>query len=101
MVQGDQGRHVLRPVLGTVRQGPRLYADRDSRRERSGIRGLGRSGEEEVCKHSGEFLRIDRGCRAVSASTDKGGRARDAHGRKADGTARLKGFENGHLRCNT
>ena len=31
----------LRPVLGTVRQGPRLHADRGAGRERSGIRGLG------------------------------------------------------------
>ncbi len=31
----------LRPVLGTVRQGPRLHADRGAGGERSGIRGLG------------------------------------------------------------
>ena len=30
----------LRPVLGTVRQGPRLHADRGEGRERSGIRHL-------------------------------------------------------------
>ena len=41
LVQGHQGRHVLRPVLGTVRQGPRLHADRGAGRDRSGIRGLG------------------------------------------------------------
>ena len=28
LVQGHQDRHVLRPVLGTVRQGPCLHADR-------------------------------------------------------------------------
>ena len=39
--KADQGRHVLRPVLRTVRQGPRLHADRGAGRERSGIRGLG------------------------------------------------------------
>ena len=32
----------LRPVLGTVRQGPRLHADRGARRQRAGIHGLGR-----------------------------------------------------------
>ena len=48
LVQGHQGRHVLRPVLGTVRQGPRLHADRGAGGERSGIRGLGRRGEEEI-----------------------------------------------------
>jgi cytochrome c oxidase subunit 2 len=41
LVQGHQARHVLRPVLGTVRQGSRLHADRGAGGERSGIRGLG------------------------------------------------------------
>ena len=41
LVQGHQDRHVLRPVLGTVRQGSRLHADRGAGGERSGIRGLG------------------------------------------------------------
>ncbi len=41
LVQGHQDRHVLRPVLRAVRQGPRLHADRGSGRRRPGIRGLG------------------------------------------------------------
>ena len=41
LVQGHQGRHVLRPVLRTVRQGSRLHADRGAGGERSGIRDLG------------------------------------------------------------
>ncbi len=39
----------LRPVLGTVRQGSRLHADRGAGGERSGFRGLGRDREEEIC----------------------------------------------------
>ena len=41
LVQGHQGRHVLRPVLRTVRQGSRLHADRGAGRGRPGVRGLG------------------------------------------------------------
>ena len=41
LVQGHQGRHVLRPVLRTVRQGSRFHADRGAGGERSGIRFLG------------------------------------------------------------
>ena len=37
LVQGDQGRQVLRPVLGTVRQGPCLHADRRPGGQRSGF----------------------------------------------------------------
>ena len=32
LVQGQEGRPLLRPVLGAVRQGPRLHADRHPRR---------------------------------------------------------------------
>ena len=48
----------LRPVLGTVRQGSRLHADRGAGRERPGIRGLGRGGEEEICDQPGEHVRL-------------------------------------------
>ena len=48
LVQGDARRHLLRPVLGTVRQGPRLHADRGARGERAGLRRLARAGEEEI-----------------------------------------------------
>ena len=48
LVQGDARRHLLRPVLGAVRQGSRLHADRGARGERAGVRRLGRGGEEEV-----------------------------------------------------
>ncbi|MGY3597578.1 hypothetical protein ACVIGB_005627 [Bradyrhizobium sp. USDA 4341] len=41
LVQGHQDRRVLRPVLGTVRQGPCLHADRGPGRQRPGIRDLG------------------------------------------------------------
>jgi cytochrome c oxidase subunit 2 len=58
LVQGHQDRHVLRPVLGAVRQGPRLHADRGAGRQRPGIRDLGRGREEEVCDQPGEFLRL-------------------------------------------
>ena len=54
-----QARHVLRPVLGTVRQGSRLHADRGPGGERSGIRRLGGGGEEEICVQPGELVRID------------------------------------------
>ena len=43
LVQGDPRGHLLRPMLGTLRQGPRLHADRGARGEREGIRGLGSS----------------------------------------------------------
>ena len=45
LVQGREGRHLLRPVLRAVRQGPRLHADRHPRREGRGLRGVGRGGE--------------------------------------------------------
>ena len=48
LVQGDARRRLLRPVLGTVRQGSRLHADRGAGGERAGIRRLARRGEEEV-----------------------------------------------------
>ena len=38
----------LRPVLGTVRQGSRLHADRGPGGERGGVRRLGRGGQEEI-----------------------------------------------------
>ena len=41
LVQGHQDRHVLRPVLGTVRSGSRLHADRGAGGERSGFCDLG------------------------------------------------------------
>ena len=48
--KADARRHLLRPVLGTVRQGPRLHADRGPGGERAGLRGLDRGSEEEVCR---------------------------------------------------
>ena len=59
-------RHVLWPVLGTVRQGSRLHADRGAGRERSGVRGLGRDGEEEICGQPGELVRFGGRSGAVS-----------------------------------
>ena len=47
LVQGDQGRHLLRPVLGAVRQGPCVHADRRPRREGPGLRRLGRRPSKE------------------------------------------------------
>ena len=44
LVQGDARGRLLRPVLGAVRQGPRLHADRGPRGERAGIHDLGRGG---------------------------------------------------------
>jgi hypothetical protein len=49
LVHGDAGGGLLRSMFGTVRQGPRLHADRGSRRERAGVLRLGRRGQEEVC----------------------------------------------------
>ena len=43
LVQGDPRRHLLRPVLRAVRQGPRLHADRGARGERPGLRRPGSS----------------------------------------------------------
>ena len=48
LVQGDARRHLLRPVLGAVRQGSRLHADRGPGRERAGLRRLGRGRQEEI-----------------------------------------------------
>ena len=59
LVQGDQDRDVLRPVLGTVRQGSRVHADRGASGERSGIRELGGGREEEICDQPGELVRFD------------------------------------------
>ena len=66
LVQGHQDRHVLRPVLGIVRQGSRLHADRGAGGQRPGIRDLGRCREEEICGQPGEFLRFGGPCGAVS-----------------------------------
>ena len=41
-------RRLLRPVLGAVRQGPRLHADRGARGQRCRLRRLARAGEEEI-----------------------------------------------------
>ena len=100
LVQGHQDRHVLRPVLGTVRQGPRLHADRGAGRERPGIRGLGRGGEEEICDQPGEHVRL--GWRGARSKPHGRGAQRD----KGDGTARSErdckaGFENGNDRSDT
>ena len=46
--KADARRHLLRPVLGAVRQGPRLHADRGAGGERAGIHRLARGGEEEI-----------------------------------------------------
>lgn len=56
LVQGHQDRHVLRPVFGAVRQGSRLHADRHSRGGGSGVRLLGRDGEEEICERRHQHL---------------------------------------------
>ncbi len=40
--------HVLRPVLRTVRQGPRVHADRGAGGERQRLHHLGRPGEAEI-----------------------------------------------------
>ena len=40
LVQGREGRPLLRPVLRAVRQGPRLHADRHPRRERRPVQDL-------------------------------------------------------------
>ncbi len=45
---GDAGGCLLRSVLGTVRQGSRLHADRSPCGERAGILRLGRRGKEEI-----------------------------------------------------
>ena len=47
LVQGDQRRPLPRPMLGIVRQGPRLHADHRAGGERRRIRRLGGPGEEE------------------------------------------------------
>ena len=43
--KADEGRRLLRPVLGAVRQGPRLHADRRARREGADVQRLGRGAE--------------------------------------------------------
>ncbi len=48
LVQGDARGRLLWPVLGTLRQGPRLHADRGSSRERAGVRGVAGGREEEI-----------------------------------------------------
>ena len=51
LVQVHQARHVLRPVLGTVRQGSRLHADRGPGGERPGIRDLGRRAKKKFASN--------------------------------------------------
>ena len=46
--KADARRRLLRPVLGAVRQGSRLHADRGAGGERAGLHGLARGGEEEI-----------------------------------------------------
>ena len=46
--KADARRRLLRPMLGIVRQGSRLHADRGAGRERSRLRGLARAGQEEI-----------------------------------------------------
>ena len=48
LVQGDPGRRLLRPVLGAVRQGSCLHADRGARGERGRLRRLGGRRQEEI-----------------------------------------------------
>ena len=45
LVQGAQGRHLFRPMLRAVRQGPRLHADRRARGEGADLQRLGRGAE--------------------------------------------------------
>ena len=74
LVQGHQDRDVLRPVLGIVRQGSRLHADRGASGERPGIRELGRCREEEICDQPGEFVRFDWARRRSKAAYSHGRR---------------------------
>ena len=74
--KADQRRHLLRPVLGALRQGPRLHADRGAGGERSGISRPGSRREEEVRDRPTNALAVGRRSGAVSRSgdtlTDKG-----------------------------
>jgi len=49
LVQGDAGRRLLWPVLGAVRQGSRLHADRGPGVSEQAFGRLGRGVEEEIC----------------------------------------------------
>ena len=93
----------LRPVLGTVRQGSRLHADRGAGRERSGIRRLGRNREEEICDQPGEYVRLGWWSRSRSKRT---AHRRHANGTRATGPQGPKrdckaGFEHGNSRSDT
>ena len=46
--KADARRRLLRPVLGAVRQGSRLHADRGAGGEGSRLQRLGRAGQEEI-----------------------------------------------------
>ena len=70
LVPGDQDRHVLRPVLRAVRQGPRLYADCGAGRNGSGIRDLDRGREEEICELADQLVRVGGGRGAVGLAAD-------------------------------
>ena len=63
--KATKARHVLRPVLGTVRQGSRLHADRGAGGERSGFRDLGSGRAEEICSRAGQFVRLGGGSGAI------------------------------------
>ena len=55
--KAEQGRRLLRPVLGALRQRPSLHADRNPRRERAGLCRMADRGEAEVCFDRKPWLR--------------------------------------------
>ena len=77
--KATQGRHLLRPVLGAVRQGPRLHADRRARREGADLQRLG-GGAEGQRPQEGARDHPQRGDRARGKAE---GRGRDQVGQVA------------------